>query len=135
MKGGKRMNIAAIVGLGLVATILTIIMRQYKPEYAMFISLMAGVSILLIVFAYISPVVDEMEGLLSHVSADGSYVETLVKALGICYVTQIACDSCKDAGETAIAAKMELAGKVAIVILSLPMFTRLTGIVVELLSI
>lgn len=129
------MNIAAIVAFGLIATFITIIMRQYKPEYAMFISIMTGVFILVIVFAYVSPVIDEMKTLLARVNAGEDFAGILIKALGICYVTQIACDSCKDAGETAIAAKLELAGKIAIVILSLPMFTKLTDIVMGLLSI
>ena len=129
------MNIAAIVGLGLIAAVITIIMRQYKPEYAMFVSIMSGVSILLIVFAYISPAIEEMEKLLGHINAETDFSEILIKALGVCYITQIACDSCKDAGETAIAGKLELAGKIAIVILSLPMFTELTDIVLALISV
>lgn len=129
------MDIAAIVGLGLVATVLAVLLRQYKPEYAMLVSIMAGVVILFVALAYLSPMLGELGKLLSRAGADAEMTGILLKALGICYITQIASDSCRDAGETAIAAKLELAGKLAVVALSLPLFLKLTDIVLMLLAV
>lgn len=129
------MNITALIAIAIVATVMSIILKQYKPEYSMFISIAAGIAMLIVVMAYVSPIFDAIRMLLSRVEQSGEIMAILLKSLGICYLTQIACDSCKDAGETAIAAKLELAGKVAILILSLPLFTRLGDVVTKLIEI
>jgi len=128
------MNITALIAIAIVATVMSIILKQYKPEYSMFISIAAGIAMLIVVMAYVSPIFDTIRMLLSRVEQSGEIMAILLKSLGICYLTQIACDSCKDAGETAIAAKLELAGKVAILILALPLFTRLGDVVTNLIE-
>ncbi|NMA79502.1 MAG: stage III sporulation protein AD [Clostridiales bacterium] len=128
------MNITALIAIAIVATVMSIILKQYKPEYSMFISIAAGIAMLIVVMAYVSPIFDAIRMLLSRVEQSGEIMAILLKSLGICYLTQIACDSCKDAGETAIAAKLELAGKVAILILALPLFTRLGDVVTNLIE-
>ncbi len=128
------MNITALIAIAIVATVMSIILKQYKPEYSMFISIAAGIAMLIVVMAYVSPIFDAIRMLLSRVEQSGEIMAILLKSLGICYLTQIACDSCKDAGESAIAAKLELAGKVAILILALPLFTRLGDVVTNLIE-
>ena len=58
----------------------------------------------------------------------------IIKSLGICYITQLAADTCKDAGEGAMAGRIELSGRVAVLILALPMFTALLQIAVGLIG-
>ena len=62
------------------------------------------------------------------------YTMVIIKALGICYVTQLASDTCQDAGERAMAGKIELAGRVAVLLLSLPMFSSILQIALELIG-
>jgi stage III sporulation protein AD len=92
------MDTAAIVGIGLTAAALAVLLRQYKPEYAMLASLMAGIVILGMAFGDMRSVLDEVNGLISGGIMRADYAGVLLKALGICFVTQIACDSCRDAG-------------------------------------
>ena len=66
---------------------------------------------------------------------DEGYARILLKALAVCYITQLAADCCRDAGESAIASKIELAGKAAIVAVSLPVFTELAELVTGLVSV
>ena len=129
------MNLIAIVGVGIIAALLAIILKQYKPEFGMYISLIAGVIILLAVIREITPVLDTLQGLVKVVSLDAVYGAALLKALAICYITQLACDTCRDSGETAIAAKIEMAGKLAIVLVSLPLFRGVVDIVTELINL
>lgn len=131
----KAMNVIALIAIALIATVLSIILKQYKPEYGMFISLIVGVIILGVVIASIEPILATMQNLLSKLNVANEFSQTLIKSLGICYVTQLACDSCRDAGETAIASKLELGGKIAILIIALPMFTKLSEIVLGLINI
>ena len=62
------------------------------------------------------------------------YVQILFKALGICLITQIACDACRDLGETAVASKVEAAGKISVLLISLPLFEQILAVVGSLIG-
>ncbi len=128
------MNILAVVGVGLIAAVLSIIIKQYKPEFGVYISLMAGILILAAVFLVLKPVMLKINELTSKVGISGVYGEVLLKALAICYITQLAVDTCKDAGEAAIGAKLEIAGKIAVIVISLPLFESIVSIIISLMS-
>lgn len=128
------MNIAGIAGVGIIGAILSLILKQYRPEFALPVSVLTGAFIFLAVLSGISPVVRLIEGIAERFGTELIYLGVLMKALAICYITQIAADSCKDAGEAAIAGKVEIAGKIAILIISVPMFEELIGVVTELIG-
>ncbi len=129
------MNITMIVSVALIAAILSIILRQYKPEYSLFISIAAGIIILTAVIAMIDPLIGFVTNITDEAGLSGIYAQILIKSLAVCYITQLACDCCKDAGETAIAGKIQLAGKIAILLIALPMFEGLSDIVTRLINI
>ena len=126
-------NIFSIVGIAIITTALAVLLRQFRPEYALFVSLAGGIFILLLACTGILPVVEQIYGMLEASSVPGEYGSVLFRALGICFVTQIACDTCKDAGESAIASKLELAGKVVVLAISLPLFQQVLSIVYSLM--
>lgn len=129
------MNIISVASAALIACVLSLVLKQYKPEYSLFISIAAGILIFLSVLAVMEPLLSFITELTEKAGLSGVYAETLIKALAVCYITQLACDCCKDAGETAIAGKLQLAGKTAILLLSLPMFKSLAELVTELIEI
>ena len=124
----------AVIGAGMIAAVLAVVLRQHRPEFALLISLAAGVVILLRVADDILPVVEQVHAIIDRTALPDAYVQILFKALGICFLTQIACDTCKDAGESAIAAKIEIAGKVAVLAVSLPLFTQVLNVVYSLIG-
>lgn len=128
------MNMMAIIGLGLVAAVLAVVLRQHLPEYAMLVSLAAGVFILFQLAGEMVPVVEQIQSVMATASLPMEYAGILFKALGICFITQIACDTCKDAGETAISSKVEMAGKIAVLVVSLPLFSQVLTIVGALIG-
>lgn len=128
------MNIIAIAGIAIIAAILAVMMRQYHREYSIIISIAAGVIILFEVFANLSPAIRQINVLLSSSGLSAEYATILFKALGVCFLTQFAADSCRDAGESALASKTELAGKIAIVVLSLPLFESIANTAVGLIG-
>lgn len=127
-------DVLSIIGIGIVAAALAIVLRQHRPEFAMLVSLAAGIFILLKVVSAVVPVVDQIQSILSTASLPLEYAGVLFKALGICFTTQIACDTCKDAGESAISAKVEMAGKIAVLVVSLPLFSQVLSIVYSLIG-
>lgn len=128
------MDIFAIVGLGITAAVLAVLLRQYRPEYAILVGLSAGIILLIFVITKAQPVFSEVSTLLGRANIKSSYAGILLKSLGICFVTQLASDACKDAGESAIASKIELAGKFAVLLIALPLFEQIATLAINLLN-
>ena len=128
------MNIIAFVGAGIIGAVLSVVLRQYKPEFSIYITLSTGMLMLGAAVTAVKPVIETVSGYLQIADPDTSYADVLIKSLAVCYITQMASDSCADAGEKSIAAKIELAGKFAIVLLALPVFDRLMEVIKQLLQ-
>lgn len=127
------MNIFAITGAAVAAAALSVVLRQYNREYGLYISIAASVLIFVAVLSAFSPVLELIESLTEAVGASSKYIAILMKALAVCYITQLASDCCKDCGETAIAARVDFAGKIALLLISVPLFEAILGIVKELI--
>ena len=128
------MNIIAVAGIAIIAAIFAAMLKRYHQEYSIILSIAAGVIILFEIFANISPAIKQIDTLLSSAGLTSEYTAILFKALGVCFLAQFAADSCRDAGESALASKVELAGKIAIVILSLPLFESIANTAVGLIG-
>lgn len=122
------MNIVSVVALGLIAAILAVVLKQYKPEYAIAVSIIAAIVILAGVIGAVVPIVSEIKEMMNSASIPYQYITVLIKAVGICYITQFACDICKDAGQNAISGKIELAGRIAICLSALPLYKDLLSL-------
>jgi len=128
------MNIIAIAGIAIITAILAVMLKRYHQEYSIIISIAAGILILFQIFANITPAIQQINTLLSSAGLTADYAAILFKSLGICFLAQFAADSCRDAGESALASKVEFAGKIAIVVLSLPLFERIASTAVGLIG-
>lgn len=117
------------------AAALALVLRQYRPEYAVLVSLGCSVAVLLWIIGGIAQVMEALDGLLEDSLLSRDLVLVVLKCLGVCVLTELAGQTCRDAGENAIAAKAELAGKVTLVLVSLPLFERLLQVAETLLSI
>lgn len=129
------MDIFSAVAFALVATTLLVTIREIKKEYAVILSVCAGAVLLLAMLSQLVPVLEQFGMFLESTRLELSYQEILLKALGISFLAQLGCDCCKDAGESALATKLELCAKVAIVFLSLPMFSEVLSIAASMFMI
>ncbi len=129
------MNVFTIVGFGIVASLICVVIKEYKPEYAVFVSLASVTIILFLILPFITPIFDMFSNLSSFTGLDTQYGKILLKSLGICIVAQIGTDICKDCGQASIASKIELGAKVAILIISLPLFTSVLNIIEKIMYI
>lgn len=128
------MSGVSLAGLAVVVALLTVVVRQYKAEYGMAVGIAGGILLLLLVVAQMSGLFDALSEMIGRAGIQQEWLALLLKALGICYVTQFAADCCRDAGESALASKAELAGRVAVVVLALPMLTQLLENIVGMLA-
>ena len=127
------MEIIKIIGIGLVALILIIILKQYKPEFVIYVSLIAGALILTLTFSKISGIIELINSLSSKVSIHQEFITLLIKITGIAILTEFAVSICKDTGESAIASKIDMGGKVIMVSLSVPIIAGLLETVIKIL--
>ncbi|MBS7398047.1 MAG: stage III sporulation protein AC/AD protein family [Ruminiclostridium sp.] len=127
------MNIIAFVGAGIIGTVLSVVLKQYKPEFSMYITLITGMLMLGAAVSAVKPALDMISSYMEIADPDSEYAEILIKTLAVCYLTQMAGESCSDAGETSIAAKIALAGKIAVVLIALPLFEKLMEVIKQLL--
>lgn len=128
------MNIICISAMCVVATIICRLIDKFGKEYALSISLLASSFILVMVISAVTPAIDLVEELFELAGISYGFTDILFKGLGICYVTQLACDICRDNGENAMGASVELAGKAAMLVIALPLFSSLADIVRQLLQ-
>jgi len=127
------MEIVQIVGLALVTAVLLVVVRQQRPEMGLLLSLAAGVLILLFVLDKVSSVVALLEELAAAARVDRLYLTTLLKIIGVSYLAEFGAQVCRDAGEQAVAARVELAAKVLIVVLAMPIVVAVLESVLRLL--
>lgn len=125
-------NLLAIAGAALVAAVIAVMLRRYHAEYGMLISILAGVLILAMLLEALPQALGQVTELLQAAALPGKYALILFKALGLCWLAQFAADSCCDAGESALASKVELAGKTAVLLTTLPLFSEVGELVLEL---
>lgn len=128
------MEVAVIAGVAVIAAILSAVLKRYHQEYAILVTIGAGILLLLGILSSITPILEKLEQMISLAGIEGDSLSILLKALGICFLAQFAADSCRDAGESALAAKVELAGKAAVVVLSLPLFENIASTALSLIG-
>lgn len=127
------MEIIKIIGVGLVALTFIIVIKQYKPEFAIYISLIAGALILLLVMDKFAGIIELLKALASKASVNNEFLLILLKITGIAFLTEFAVSICKDSGESAIASKIDLGGKVIIIGMSIPIISALLELIIKIL--
>lgn len=109
-----------IVGLGLVAAVLAVVLRHNKPEMAMFLSITLGIIIFVAMLAKIGSVLEVLKDLSARADLSMVYLGTILKIVGIAYIADFGAQICRDAGEGAVASKIEFAAKILVLVLAVP---------------
>lgn len=126
-------EIIKIIGIGLIALVIIIILRQYKPEYAIYVSMIAGILILFLSVEKITGIINLLQSISDKTYINKSFLSILLKITGIAFLTEFAVSVCSDAGEKAIASKIEIGSKVIIITMSIPIITSLLELIIEIL--
>lgn len=126
-------EVIKIIGIGLISLVIIVILKQYKPEYAIYVSMAAGVLILMFSVEKITNIINLLQNYASKTYINQKFLEILLKITGIAFITEFAVSICSDAGEKAIASKIEIGSKVIIISMSIPIITSLLEVVMEIL--
>lgn len=127
------MDILKIAVLAISGVLMALMLKQAKPEYSMFISMAVCICIFIYLLSRLQTVLGYLNQLEVFANMDGVWLDTVLKMLGITYITQFASDLCKDAGYSAIANQIELFAKISILFLSFPVLMALVQTIGEAL--
>lgn len=127
------MEIIQIVGLGFVVTLLILIIKREKPEIAVQLSLALAVIIFLMILAKVTIVLNLFRDMAEKANISQMYLNTILKVIGIAYITEFGAQVCRDAGEGAVAGKIEFAGKVMVMVMAIPIIALVMDTIVRLL--
>ncbi len=127
------MDVIQIIGIGLVAVIISIILKENRPEFAVFISIVVGVIIIVGLIPNVKNIIDYIQNLSSKININSNFVNILLKITGIAILTEFAVSVCNDANEKAIGSKIDLGGKILIISMSLPIIKALLDVILKIL--
>lgn len=127
------MDIIKIIGIGIISLIIIIIIKQYRPEFALYVSIIAGIIMFLIITDKLSGIINLLTNISNKTNFNSEFLKILIKITGIAILTEFAISVCKDSGEVAIANKIDLASKVIIISISIPIISSLLETVVKIL--
>lgn len=127
------MEILKIAGLGLCAVILITIVKNHKPELGMPTAMACSLLLLYFLIDSMKYAVAYVAGIYDGLETGKTYLPIILKILAIAYITEFTTQLCKDAGESAIASKIELGGKIMIFCVAIPVFTSMLSLVEQML--
>ena len=126
-------EVIKIIGIGLISLIIIIVVKQYKPEFAIYVSIIAGVLILYLIMEKLEGIINLLKTISSKSGINNQFLELLLKITGIAFLAEFAINLCKDSGEGAIASKIEMGSKVIIVSMSIPIISSLLEVILKLI--
>ncbi len=128
------MDMLQIGIMGVAGTLLAVQFKSGKSEYGIYITVTLSLIIFFCVLSRLETIVEAMKGIGRFIQMDQAYIGTLIKMLGITYVAEFSAGICKDAGYQTIASQIEIFGKLAVMLLSLPILMTLLNTIREFLS-
>ena len=128
------MEIWQIVGLALIVTVISVVLKQIRPEIALQLTILASASIFIMVMSKIKVIVDLLQNLADQANISSYYLLIVLKIVGVAYLAEFGAQICRDAGEGALASKVELAAKVAVIVLAIPIILAITESLVRLVQ-
>ncbi|KKB37251.1 Stage III sporulation protein AD [Bacillus thermotolerans] len=104
---------------------LVLLLQEQQPIFAFLLVLFVGSSLFLFLADRMAGIILLIQKLAARAQLEMVYVETILKIIGVSYIAEFAAQISKDAGQEALAAKMELAGKIIILSMAVPILTLL----------
>lgn len=122
------------VGLLLCGAVLSAVLRSQRPELAVCLSLLAGALVVALLLKELSPLMAALRRMMALGGVGENHLAVVLRGAGICLVTQLAADTCRDAGDTALAGKAELTGRVLLLLLAVPLYEEILTLVLGVVN-
>jgi stage III sporulation protein AD len=127
------MDIFQIAAIGLCGVVISSMVKSYKPEFATYVIIATVMVIFIMVVVKLTVVFDFLSEIYNQISYGKNFFPIILKVLAVAYIADFAAQICRDSGETAIAGKVELAGKVMIFYLAIPVMMSVMDLINKML--
>jgi stage III sporulation protein AD len=127
------LEIIQVVGIGIIATFLVLVIKEQKPVFAFLLATFTGIVIFIALAGKIAEVIRVLEHLATQARVNNLFFETILKIVGIAYIAEFGAQVTRDAGQGSIASKIELAGKLLIMVMAIPIITVIIETVIQIL--
>ena len=127
------MEVMKIIGIGFITLLITITLKEYKKEYAVYSSLIGGAIILIFSLDKIKEIINFINNISQNSNYNNEFIVLLIKITGISILTEYAISICRDTGESSIANKIDFGGKVIIITMSIPVISTTLETLTKLL--
>ena len=126
------MSTITICSAGIIASLLVIVLRKNNTEYSIILTVCASAVMVIYISGAIVESFGDMRDIFDQSGLNGNYIPLMLKCVGICFLTEFTCDTCKDAGQASLAGIVLFGGRISVLVLALPLFSELLAIVMEL---
>ena len=127
------MNIISICVLAVVTVIILVMLRPKNSEIALMLGIACSVIILLSVLSNVSGIIGTINSIVAASQISTNYMIILFKVIGLCFVTEFAVNTCRDAGSQSLACNVSLAGKILVTVTALPLYSDIMNTILQLL--
>ena len=128
------MNLIAVAMISVIIVLMAIKIKDMDAGYGVLLSIAGGVMVMYFVISRFRQLADYLDRLTSYVTVNITYIDVILKMIGLAYVCQFSRDICKDAGYNAIASQVEMAGKLSLILLSMPVLMSVIDLVVKIVE-
>lgn len=128
------MEILKIVTLALTGVILASLMKSVNREISIYIILATVIILFVSIIDKLTYIFHFLEGIYDNVTYGRTFFPVILKVLAVAYITDFTAQLCRDAGEGTVGSKVELAGKVIIFYLAMPILTAILELIGSLLN-
>ena len=128
------MDVLKLVGLGVLICIVSIVVKQVKPELAVFVIIIGSAILLINILNSFTSNFATFNTILEKTSINGELFGLLIKIIGVGYLIEFGASICIDSGNSAVADKIILGGKIIIFTMAIPIITSLLNVILGLLE-
>ncbi len=129
------MEIEKIIGIGMTAVLLSAVLKNYRPEISVSLSVIAVAVMFALISPYFKTVTVFFLDLSRRIGIESNIMIIVAKVIGVAFITQIGAEICKDAGENAIGTNIEICGKIIIIAMSMPIISQLFDVVGKVIDL
>lgn len=120
--------------IGIVASVLSLILKKDKPEFSLLIAISAGAIILFLIMPAARTAAEAIMTISEIAGIGGEYITVIIKSCVIAMITSVCASTCRDSGNSSLALKLEIAGRIAIIILAVPVINTLFNIILSVIK-
>ena len=128
------MDIVKIAAVGIITAFCSLTLRENKSSLSIMVGIAGGCIILLMLLDYFEGIFSAITSLIERAGIQSNILRSVIKIIGIGYITEFSAGIVEDAGNKSVAEKIVMAGKVIILVVSLPIITALFDLIAELLQ-